>query len=96
MRYMQLAIAGMFLIVGTLAAGAHCSTPTTPSCAEKSARLDDRWEFDRCRREMESYKSEIGIYGECVRGEARNQVENAAREYNAAVESFNRRVRGGP
>jgi hypothetical protein len=30
-----------------------------------------------------------------VRGEARNHVDNAIRKYNAAVESFNRRVRGG-
>ena len=92
---MQLAIAGVFLIVGTVAAGAHCSTPTAPSCAEKSGRLDDRGDFDRCRRAMESYKFEVGAYGECVRGEARNQVAHALREYNGAVESFNRRVRGG-
>ena len=92
---MQLVLAGFFLIVGAVAADAHCATPTAPSCAEKSGRLDDRGEFDSCRREMESYKSEVGLYGECVRGEARNQVEHAAREYNAAVEGFNRRVRGG-
>ena len=92
---MRLAIAGIFLIVGTVAAGAHCSTPMAPLCAEKSTLLDNRWEFNSCRREMESYKSEIGIYGDCVRGEARNQVEGTIRNYNAAVESFNRRVRGG-
>jgi len=92
---MHLAIAGLLLIVGTVAAGAHCSKPAAPPCTEKSDRLDDREEFDHCRREMETYKFNVAIYGECVRGEARKQVEDATREYNAVVESFNRRVRGG-
>lgn len=93
---MHLTIAAVFLVVGTLAARASCSIPRAPACAEKSDRLDDREEFDRCRREMEGYKSSVGLYGECVRAVARKQVDDALQEYSSTVESFNRRVRGGP
>jgi hypothetical protein len=87
-------VAAGFLLAATAGGRAYCLKPSAPYCAEGYGRFDDQWEFDRCRSEMENYKFEVEQYGECVRREARNQIEEAFRDYNSAVEAFNRRARG--
>jgi len=47
-------------------------------------------EFRRCKREMEHYRDDVDRYVSCLR----NDREQAVRDYNDAVESFNRRARG--
>ncbi|WP_439616656.1 hypothetical protein [Shinella sp.] len=76
-----------------------CSEASVPYCAERHSEFDDEWEFDRCKRDMESYKSEVEEYLTCRNAEAEEAIEEAKRDneeaidaYNDAVASFNRRA----
>lgn len=78
---------------------AYCSEATAPSCAGRYGPFDDEWDFDRCKREMETYRSEIEGYRSCRALEAQDAIdeanrdsENAASEYSNAVNDFNRRA----
>ncbi|MGX9143496.1 hypothetical protein [Mesorhizobium sp. 128a] len=73
-------------------ASLYCSKPSTPSCAERYGSFDDQDEFDRCKREMEDYKSEVESYLDCNNRQARSENEEAISGYEDAVESFNRRA----
>ncbi|MBB5041946.1 hypothetical protein [Shinella fusca] len=77
-----------------------CSEPSAPSCATRYGSFDDEWEFDRCKDEMESYKSEVEDYMTCRNREAQEAIDDANRDnrqaesdYSDAVDSFNRRAR---
>lgn len=78
------------LAVAMAQSHAFCSQPRAPFCASSFGRFDDRYEFGRCKREMEHYLDDLDRYLSCLR----NDREQAVRDYNDAVESFNRRARG--
>lgn len=82
-----------FFILPGSAAYASCSEPSAPSCASRYGSFDDEWEFDRCKREMESYQSEVEDFAQCVQRQAKNDIDEAVSEYEDAVSSFNRRAR---
>ena len=68
---------------------AYCSKPDAPSCATRYGAFDDQDDFDRCKREMASYKDEVESYLSCL-----NRDGNSAKsDYSDAVDSFNRRAR---
>jgi hypothetical protein len=69
---------------------AYCSKPDAPYCATRFGKFDDQNDFDRCKREMESYRSDVESFLDCQRRES----QQALNDYNYAVESFNRRARG--
>jgi hypothetical protein len=71
-------------------AEAYCSKPDAPYCATRSGRFDDQDDFDRCRRQMQYYQSEVESFLSCLR----NDSDEVLREHNDAVSSFNRRTRG--
>lgn len=71
----------------------YCSEPSAPSCASRYGSFDDEWEFDRCKREMESYKNDVESFIDCNNQQARRENEEAISEYGNAVDSFNRRAR---
>ena len=50
-------LAALIVILASPAARA-CYEPTAPYCATKYGAFDDQDEFDRCKREMNSYKSD--------------------------------------
>src|SRR5919112_6096754 len=82
------------------AAAAYCSQPSRPYCASRYGEFADDSELLRCRRDMESYKSDVDDFVECnnraaqtALSEARSKNEHAQSEYRSAVESFNRRAR---
>jgi hypothetical protein len=83
-------IASALLVIAITQSHAFCSQPRAPYCASSFGRFDDRHEFERCKREMEHYRDDLDRYLSCLR----NDREQAVREYNDAVESFNRRARG--
>ena len=91
------------LLVAELTTPARaCSEPSVPYCASKYGAFDDQDEFRRCKSEMESYQSEAQDFLSCVKREADDVLSSLKRksdrvidEYNGAVESFNRRARGG-
>lgn len=69
---------------------AYCSRPDAPYCATSFGNFDDEYEFEQCKSEMEIYQSEIEDFLACQKRENQQAID----EYNEAVESFNRRVRG--
>ena len=77
------------LVVPTAAWG-FCSEPSAPYCATGFGQFDDDGAFEDCRSEMESFKSEVEDYVECLK----RKGEEAVDEYNNAVEEFNNRARG--
>jgi hypothetical protein len=83
-------LAFAILVVALKPADASCYEPTAPSCATRYGAFDDQDDFDRCRRAMNSYKSETEDYLACIRRESDHVIE----DYNSAVQSFNRRARG--
>ncbi|MFV0798931.1 hypothetical protein OHI65_08545 [Brucella sp. MAB-22] len=89
------AVIGFSLIFFVLpgSAFAYCSKPSAPSCASSFGSFDDEWEFDRCKREMESYQSEVEDFAQCVQRQAKDDIDEAVSEYEDAVSSFNRRAR---
>ena len=86
----------LIAILSGHAAGA-CSEPSAPYCATKYGSFDDQDEFDRCRREMSSYKDDTEELLACLRRESedlKRKSDSMLNEYNDTVESFNRRARG--
>lgn len=90
-----------FVLIGLIGVGmsdpalAYCSEPSAPYCATGYGGFGDEWEFERCKREMESYQSDVESYLSCRQDEidtASREAANALSEYNDAVESFNRRA----
>lgn len=76
-----------------VSAYAYCSEPSAPYCATRYGSFDDQWDFDRCKREMESYQSEIEEFMGCNNREARSKNDQASSEYSDTIDSFNRRAR---
>lgn len=70
----------------------YCRKPSAPSCAERYGSFDDDYEFDRCKREMEDFKSEVERFIDCNNQQARSDNEESISDYKDAVESFNRRA----
>jgi hypothetical protein len=85
----MLALAGCASIVAPAMASAYCYEPNPPYCAGRYDAFDDEWEFDKCRREVEAYRSEVRTYLFCLQG----QRDLAVQKVNDAVEGFNRRAR---
>lgn len=88
------------IVVPSLA-HAYCLQPSAPYCATQYGSFSDESDFDRCKREMESYQSDVERYMSCRNDEAQNAIDEAnsdnqkARsEYSDAVSSFNRRAGG--
>ena len=67
-----------------------CSKPDAPYCAATYGKFDDESDFDQCKIEMESYKSDVEEFLVCQKHESQEAID----DYNEAVESFNRRARG--
>jgi hypothetical protein len=86
-----LVVAGLVVALPSLSEAFFCSSkPRAPFCADRFGRFDDQSDFDRCRREMESYKSDVASYADCQR----QLADDAVKEFNSAVANFNRRARG--
>jgi len=66
----------------------YCTEPTVPSCASRYGSFDDEWEFDRCKREMKNYQSDVETFITCNN----SANEQAISDYNDAVKKFNRRA----
>lgn len=78
---------------------AYCSEPTAPSCVSGFGAFEDQWEYDSCKSDLDSYRSEVEDFISCQRREARDAVDEAERkadaaasEYSDAVDDFNRRT----
>jgi hypothetical protein len=81
------------LISGT--AHADCTKPDIPACAVQSGGFATEADYDRCRKQMLLFKSEMEAHSSCARGAGRPQEGQAsAEELEATLAKFNRRARG--
>ena len=87
MRY-ALGVAALLLTTDVANAYSYCTQPSAPSCASRYGSFDDEDDFDRCKRQMKSYRSDLESYISCVKDEA----DKATNEYNDTVAKFNRRA----
>jgi hypothetical protein len=71
------------------AAAYFCSEPDAPGCATGYGSFDARWEFDRCKNDMERHKDVVEEHLSCLKRQSSQVIE----DFNEAVESFNRRVK---
>lgn len=62
--------------------------PDMPTCQDSYFAFSDEWDFNSCKRELESYNLELNGYLACLDSEAGEAVD----EYNEAVQAFNRRA----
>lgn len=65
-----------------------CSEPDRPSCTNRYGPFDDEYDFDRCKRQVENFRTEVTGYVDCLK----ENSEEAISEFNDAVSGFNRRV----
>lgn len=69
---------------------AFCFEPndSPPSCVDQL--FDDSfksdWEFSSCKREVESYTSELSDWVQCVNNEAEERAEEAVKKFNCKAE----------
>lgn len=73
-----------------------CVEPSAPYCATKYGAFDDEYAFSKCRREMESYKSDVELFMSCqndIIRKAKQEADAVVSTYQDAVSSFNRRAR---
>lgn len=90
-------LAGISALAFSSSSWAYCSAPSAPYCATRYGAFDDQDDFDRCKRQMQSYQSEVESFLSCSQREIddlRQKSKSELDEYNNAVDSFNRRARG--
>lgn len=68
----------------------YCSEPDPPSCVDSFYTFDDQSSFDRCRRELQSYLTEVSDYRACLMTAA----DDSADEATDLVERFNCKAEG--
>jgi hypothetical protein len=80
-----------FAVFSTFTSGAwgYCSEPTAPSCVDGYGKFNEEYEFQRCRNDVESFRSDTEEYLSCLR----RKGEEARTNFSNAVDSFNRRAR---
>ncbi|AOG04284.1 hypothetical protein [Bosea sp. RAC05] len=61
---------------------AYCLVPDQPRCASRYGKFEDEFEFSRCRREVETMRSETETAMQCLRD-----------QFDETVQGFNKRAR---
>jgi hypothetical protein len=84
--------------VGVLISGlahADCTKPDIPACAVQSGGFATEADYDRCRKQMLAFKSDMESHSLCAAAAGRPQEGQAsAEELEATLARFNRRARG--
>ncbi|MBR2686699.1 MAG: hypothetical protein IKE42_02510 [Aquamicrobium sp.] len=70
------------------ASARRCYEPSVPACASGYGAFDDEDDFRSCKSDMENYQSEVEEYLSCLKKSSNETLD----DYNAAVDSFNRRA----
>lgn len=71
---------------------AYCSEPTAPYCASSYGKFDDEYQFSSCKREMESYQSEVEDFQQCHKRQV-NEANDTARQAASEAEDVARKAR---
>jgi hypothetical protein len=85
----------MLAITAGATSASACYEPSAPSCAASYSEFSDQWDFDRCKREMETYKDDVESFTSCQQSAVeriRSEVASAIDDLNTAVSDFNRRA----
>jgi|KBSMisStandDraft_5_1062788.scaffolds.fasta_scaffold114576_3 hypothetical protein len=86
-------VAAGFLLAGP--AYAACSKPDIPACAVQGGAFPTAADYDRCRKQMLVYKSEMESHSSCARQAGQPQEgQTSEQELQATLATFNRRARG--
>ncbi|MCM2432117.1 hypothetical protein [Agrobacterium rosae] len=80
------------LIFAPNAAFAYCSEPSAPYCASSYGRFDDEYQFSSCKREMESYQSEVEDFQQCRKRQV-DEANDTARRATSEAEDVARKAR---
>jgi hypothetical protein len=70
-------VGGLLALIATNA-GAYCSKPDAPTCSSRYGAFDDEYDFTRCRRQMESYRSDVESFLDCLKRESDELKPSAA------------------
>jgi hypothetical protein len=68
---MRAAFVAAGLTLGVADALGFCFRPDAPYCASRYGGFDEEYDFSRCRREMESYRSDVEDFLDCLKREVR-------------------------
>jgi hypothetical protein len=79
-------ILGFGVLAATDASG-FCGEPPSPVCVTYHEPFRNQDEYNRCRRELEVYKTELEAFLSCLRSTANEAVQT----YMNALEDFKRR-----
>jgi hypothetical protein len=90
MKLLALAALAALLMLTPAEAYLFCSEPNAPYCANSYSSFSTGREFDDCKLDMESYQNDVEQYVSCLA----DASDDAIRDYNEAVRSFNRRAGG--
>lgn len=80
----KILLASLFLVLPSHT-HAFCFEPSEPYCANTYGPFDSRYEFESCKREVESYLDELRDYAICIANEMQEKQEDA-------IDKFNRRA----
>lgn len=72
-----------------LAHARNCSEPSSPYCVNAYGAFKSRSEYESCKSELESFKSETLDYLGCLKKKSQEAID----EHSSAVDNFNMRVR---
>lgn len=78
------------MISGEAHAMFFCREPSEPSCVSGYYQFNDQYAFDSCKREIESYLSDVDEYRSCLIEEINDTAERA----NEVIETFNCKAEG--
>lgn len=81
----RLSIVAAAMACGPVSASGYCAAPSEPYCIRAYGTFDDRFSFESCRGQLESYQSDVEQFNDCKQDE----IEEASREASDAVEEFN-------
>ena len=72
------------VVAAPSSAFAYCFEPSAPYCASTYMEFSDEYEFDRCKREMETYASEVETFTQCRQDEVQELADTAEEEARQA------------
>lgn len=70
-----------------------CTEPMPPGCVMRMETYEDEYSFDRCRRDLDSYRQDVVNFSQCMLDYLDREAENLRREKDAAVLAYEENIR---
>ena len=81
---LRLAALVAFVAIAPSPVLAYCFEPSAPHCASSYLEFSDEYEFDRCKREMQTYADEVETSNQCRQDEVQELADTAEEEARQA------------